>query len=236
MPSTSEARHRPGRPRRDARELRTFGACLRFFFRKAGVWVIVTCWLVAVAARVAVGGWAWTDLLVVAVIVALQPFTEWLIHVFILHHRPRKVGPVNVDFHAAAKHRGHHRDPQDIDTAFVPLGDLIGLIVVAAAIAWLLTPGVQLWLTAVVVELTLLGWYEWVHFIAHVAWKPRGIYFNRQRRLHRWHHFRNEHYWLGVTVHLGDTVLGTMKARDAVPMSPTARDLFGIAADELTAT
>jgi sterol desaturase/sphingolipid hydroxylase (fatty acid hydroxylase superfamily) len=44
-------------------------------------------------------------------------------------------------------------------------------------------------------------------------------------RAHRLHHFRNEHYWFGVTMHLGDRVLRTYPAKDAVPPSATARTL-----------
>ena len=42
--------------------------------------------------RVWAGAWSWWDLAVVAIILALQPFTEWTIHTFVLHFRPRPVG------------------------------------------------------------------------------------------------------------------------------------------------
>lgn len=42
-------------------------------------------------ARVVVGQWSWWDLVVVAVLVAAQPFVEWLIHTFILHFRPGRL-------------------------------------------------------------------------------------------------------------------------------------------------
>ena len=44
-------------------------------------------------------------------------------------------------------------------------------------------------------------------------------------RAHRNHHFRNEHYWFGVTMHLADHVLGTFPERSAVEVSPTVRTL-----------
>ena len=46
-------------------------------------------------------------------------------------------------------------------------------------------------------------------------------------RNHRLHHFKNEHYWMGVTMHLGDRVLGTLASPKEVPTSPTCRDLLG---------
>jgi hypothetical protein len=44
-------------------------------------------------------------------------------------------------------------------------------------------------------------------------------------RYHRLHHFKNEHYWQGVTMHLGDRVLGTLPDHTKVPTSPTCRTL-----------
>jgi sterol desaturase/sphingolipid hydroxylase (fatty acid hydroxylase superfamily) len=44
-------------------------------------------------------------------------------------------------------------------------------------------------------------------------------------RAHRNHHYRNEHYWFGVTVHLADHLLGTFPEKTAVDASPTARTL-----------
>jgi sterol desaturase/sphingolipid hydroxylase (fatty acid hydroxylase superfamily) len=48
----------------------------------------------------------------------------------------------------------------------------------------------------------------------------RGIW-----RAHRLHHYRNEQYWFGVTMHLADHVLRTYPEKDAVPASATARTL-----------
>ena len=44
-------------------------------------------------------------------------------------------------------------------------------------------------------------------------------------RAHRLHHFRNEHYWFGVTMHLADHVLSTYPGKLDVELSPTARTL-----------
>ena len=44
-------------------------------------------------------------------------------------------------------------------------------------------------------------------------------------RGHRMHHDKNEHYWFGITSHLGDRVLRTYHDRQAVETSPTCRTL-----------
>ena len=67
--------------------------------------------------------------------------------------------------------------------------------------------------------------YEWTHHLIHSSYRPRHRYYRSIWRAHRLHHYRNEHYWFGVTVNLADHVLRTFPARDEVPLSPTARSL-----------
>jgi hypothetical protein len=64
--------------------------------------------------------------------------------------------------------------------------------------------------------------YEWIHFLIHSSYKPKRWYYRYVYKAHRLHHFRNENYWFGVTVHLADHVLRTFPEKDAVPVSPTA--------------
>jgi sterol desaturase/sphingolipid hydroxylase (fatty acid hydroxylase superfamily) len=61
-----------------------------------------------------------------------------------------------------------------------------------------------------------------VHFLIHSTYRPKGWYYRYIYRAHRLHHFRNENYWFGVTVHLGDHVLRTFPGKDDVPVSATA--------------
>ena len=67
--------------------------------------------------------------------------------------------------------------------------------------------------------------YEWTHYLIHTDYMPRTRFYRSLWRGHRLHHYRNENYWFGVTNHLGDRVLGTNPAKDAVPVSATARTL-----------
>ncbi|HMC69660.1 MAG TPA: fatty acid hydroxylase family protein, partial [Mycobacteriales bacterium] len=67
--------------------------------------------------------------------------------------------------------------------------------------------------------------YEWTHFLIHSTYVPRSRYYRYIWRAHRLHHYKNEKYWFGVTVHLADHVLRTFPQRDAVETSPTARTL-----------
>lgn len=111
-----------------------------------------------------------------------------------------------------------------------------GIFVVLLAIvhlAWVVplavvldAPIVATWLTATALSTAGLLHYEWVHLLVHTAYRPRTRYYTRLARNHRRHHYRNEHYWLGVTTNSGDRLMRTYpSAEDAVPRSETARTL-----------
>lgn len=176
-------------------------------------------------ARVAVGGWRWADLVAAGVIAVAQPFTEWVLHVTVLHWKPRRLGPLTFDPLVARRHRQHHRDPKVIGLVLVPRQVLFGLVVGTALIAWAATPTWRVALTAALTSYTILGIYEWTHFLIHSSYKPRSRYYRSIYRNHRLHHFRNENYWFGVTINLADHVLRTYPDKNAVPVSATAATL-----------
>ena len=97
----------------------------REFWKHPSPWIIAATLVAALAARVAVGDWQITDAIVPVVMIAGFPFLEWVIHVFILHWRPRRVGGVTVDPLLARKHREHHVDPRDVPLIFIPWQSLL---------------------------------------------------------------------------------------------------------------
>jgi hypothetical protein len=183
--------------------------------------------LAAVAvARIVVGRWQATDFAVAAGFVVAQPFTEWVLHVGVLHFRPRRVAGRTIDLYAARKHREHHLDPQDIPLTLIQLRILVVGLVVLPAVYFLALRDVGLWLTALIVSLLLVLVYEWTHFLIHSPYVPRSRYYRYVWRAHRLHHFKNERYWFGITVHLADHVLRTFPDHRTVEISPTARTLL----------
>jgi hypothetical protein len=216
---------RPERfPEVHASTLREWAA---LFGRQTSPRIIVVALAAAVVGRVLAGGYHPADLLVVVVLVAIQPFTEWLLHVFLLHFRPRAVRGRTIDLYVSRKHRAHHRDPLHIGLVFVALPALIGLIVVFGLITALVLRNLELWLTAQVTGMSLLLLYEWTHYLIHTAYAPRTRLYRYVWRAHRLHHYKNEHYWFGITNHLADHVLRTFPDKAGVPTSPTARNLHG---------
>jgi hypothetical protein len=201
----------------------TLGAAFRIFVGTFSAKLLAFAFGAAVVARIALGGWRWWDLAIVAIVLGMQPFTEWLIHVFVLHAKPRQVGSVTIDGLLARKHRQHHANPKVIGLVLVPRRALITSVLTAVPLYWLVT-GLN-WRLAVswlVVAYGMFLTYEWVHFLIHSSYKPKRWYYRYIYKAHRLHHFRNEHYWYGVTVHLADHALRTFPAKEEVPVSPTA--------------
>ena len=196
------------------------------FIRYSSPFLLILLTLTALVTRLVLGHFTAWDLLIPAVIVALQPFVEWLIHVFILHFKPRTILGLKFDLHAARLHRAHHRAPWQLSLIFIPkLTGVIGLFV--TAIGWyLVAPTPYLWATAMLSTLGMALTYEWIHYLTHTNYRPQSAFYRRLWRYHRLHHFKNEHYWMGVTGNLGDRVLGTFPADPKkVETSKTSRTL-----------
>jgi sterol desaturase/sphingolipid hydroxylase (fatty acid hydroxylase superfamily) len=203
----------------------TLGAAARLFATQLGPRVMAVYVGLALAARLAIGGFSGRDLLAAAILIGLEPFTEWVIHVFMLHFKPRTLLGRTIDLDVAIKHRAHHADPTDLELVFVPLRMLFTGVPVVWALFLLLAP-IEVATTLILTSTLMLSLYEWTHFLIHQPYRPKTRYYRAIWRAHRLHHYRNEHYWFGVTVSVGDYVLRTFPEKSAVPVSPTARTLL----------
>ena len=143
-------------------------------FRKSPTpWMIGTMLLAAAAARIAVGNWQITDALVPLVMLAAFPFVEWIIHVFVLHWKPRTIAGVTLDSRLARSHREHHFAPRTVSLIFIPWQTLLIVIPVLTAVALLAFPRVELGLTFLTCISVLGLGYEWTHFLIHSDYKPK---------------------------------------------------------------
>lgn len=208
------------------RSVFTLGDAAREFLRHPSPWMIGTALVISVAARCAAGDWQLTDLIVPAVMLVTFPFFEWIVHVFILHWRPRRFGPITLDSLLARDHRRHHVDPRDVPLIFIPWPALLWILPVAVAVALLAFPRPGLGLTFLSL-LTVLGLaYEWCHYLIHSDYKPKTRAYRAVWRNHRQHHYKNEHYWFTVTTAgTADRTLGTYPDPATVSTSPTAKNL-----------
>lgn len=203
----------------------SLGAWFLLLLRYPGPRLIIAGLAGTAIVRVLLGGWRWADLFVAVGFTLWQPFTEWNIHVGLLHFRPRSVRGRNVDLYVARKHRAHHRDPEHIELTLVAIPALVGLILVFGLLVAAGFRDPRLTLTAMTTGYTLLLLYEWSHFLIHSPHVPRSRLYRAIWRSHRLHHFKNEHYWFGITSTAADHVLRTSPDRCAVETSPTARTL-----------
>ena len=179
-----------------------------------------------VVARAMAGHWRWQQLVIVAVVFAVQPFIEWTTHVWVLHAKPRRFFGREVDLYVAKKHRRHHADPRNLEILAMPVPGLITLTLVTSGVAALLGSTADRLTLGATAAAFLLG-YEWIHFLIHTDYKPKTAAYRRLYQAHRLHHFRNENYWFGVSRLMGDKVLGTFPSKEDVPLSPTVKALLG---------
>ena len=205
----------------------------RAFWRYPSPWLLAGFLVAAVAARVVVAGWAWSDLLAPLVFLALFPVVEWLIHVFVLHWRPRRVAGIELDTLLARDHRRHHADPRDTPLVFIPWRALVWVIAIPGVVlpiglGALTGASLHARLSFVVTLAAALFVYEWTHYVIHSDHTPRSRAYKAIWRNHRLHHYKNEHYWFSVTTSgTSDRLLGTCPDPATVPTSATAKDLHG---------
>lgn len=223
--ASESAQRNPMRPPdhlpRDAR------TALKVFWSHSSTLLIAAFVLLLGGWRIALGGFGWIDALIAVALVAYFPVNEWLIHVVMLHWKPRKLLGRTIDFYLPKTHRRHHADPWNLKWVFIPRHVHRLVIPTIALLLWALWPWREWVLTAVTVYLLLGLHYEWVHFLAHIPWCPQsrvfGAYYQRRVREHRYHHFRNENYWWGVSMGLGDRLFGTAPAVETTARSNTTR-------------
>jgi len=201
-------------------------ASFRVFLRHGSPRMLTVGFVAFAIARLAVGDFAWWELALPLALVVWQPFQEWLIHVHILHGKPRKILGFTYDPMLAQKHRRHHVDPWQVSNLFIPKRTIVLSAVAHALILGWLLPLPQA-LTGLLSVISIGLWYEWTHFLIHTAYRPKSTWYRKVWQYHRLHHFKNENYWMGVTTHAGDYLLKTLPEPKSVPLSPTARNLAG---------
>jgi len=72
-------------------EVSSIGQARGEFLRKESPWALGAGIVVLVALRGVVGDFSWRDGVAVAAMLAIYPFGEWAIHVYLLHARPMRI-------------------------------------------------------------------------------------------------------------------------------------------------
>ena len=218
----------------DRSELTRLGACRREFIAHFSPRAALAALLVALSARLLVGGWSWRDLIPVAALLAAQPFVEWVIHKYLLHLPPIRLFGRRVELYGSIQHRNHHHDPSDLARVLLKPIEVLSFLIQIAIVMTLITlaaawplgwPVAPLALTAITFSYLGLLRYEWSHFLIHTPYVPKTRWYRAIWRNHRLHHFKHEGYWMGVSSNLGDRLLRTNPDQRTIQKSPTARTL-----------
>ncbi len=194
------------------------------FFRLATPRVLFVAIVFAWMARLIAGRWNRWDLLIVTAVVAWWPLQEWLVHVLLLHLKPfflwgREINPI-----VCRNHRNHHRNPWHPHLGITP-PHIIWLYLTGLPALWVLALPTPQALTGVAVYFSLVLNYEWLHYLIHTAYVPRSGIYMRLWRNHRLHHFKNEHFWFGVTMLSGDRLFHTQPPASRTDRSETCLTL-----------
>ncbi len=206
----------------------SLGTTFAEFLRHPSPWMIAATLVAAATWRIVEGDWRLSDLWAPVILVALFPVLEWVIHVFILHFRPRKIAGIRIDSELARDHRRHHAAPRDIPLVFIPWRSLIAVIAGEFAIAVFVFPRLGQGLTFLAATALTGLVYEWTHYLIHSDYKPRTAAYKAVWRNHRLHHYKNEHYWFTVTsTATADRLFGTYPDPAEVKASATAKNLHG---------
>ena len=175
--------------------------------------------------RMTMGGFTTMDLVFVGAVAVYWPFQEWLFHCTLLHFKPRVIFGFKVDLYMGKVHRYHHRHPWLVETTFLPLRAMFVLAPIHVGLWWWLSPTLELACTGIAAFTLASVIYEWVHYLTHTPYRPRGSYYRTIWRNHRLHHFKNERYWHSFTVPVIDVMFGTCPEAKEVPTSDTCYTL-----------
>ena len=203
----------------------TLRGCAALFFRFPTPRILALKILAFLVARPFLGPVTTMDAFFVLGVALWWPFQEWLLHWKMLHFKPLQIGGFTLDPYMSKKHRYHHRHPWLLETTFLPTESFYVLVPLHVGLWWWLSPSEALAATGIIAFASAALLYEWVHYLTHTPYRPRGRYYRWIRRNHRMHHFRNEGYWHSFTAPFLDTIFGTGPEPSEVPRSKHCMDL-----------
>jgi 4-hydroxysphinganine ceramide fatty acyl 2-hydroxylase len=149
--------------------------------------------------------------------------SEYTFHRFLFHAPPSKrVWLLRLQ---RRLHYDHHVEPSRLDLLFLPLWFVVPNLAITGLIAWVLLRDWTLAVSLVLGAMLALLQYEWVHYVAHIPYRPHTRFGRWMKRYHLWHHFKNEHFWFGVSNPMLDFVSGTYREPEGVARSTTVRVL-----------
>ncbi len=178
-------------------------------------------------ALAAIGVYAWQPaplaptLIAVGVAALVYPLVWYVLHRWVLHSR----WMFKVPFLASTWkriHYDHHQDPNHLEVLFGALHTTLPTIAIATApvgyaIGSFWGAGVGGAAIAFATGLLTTCFYEFVHCIQHLAYKPKSKWLAEMKKRHMAHHFHDENGNFGITTFFWDKLFGTFYDRPERP-------------------
>ncbi|MDE2302317.1 MAG: sterol desaturase family protein [Sphingomonadales bacterium] len=153
-----------------------------------------------------------------AIVAALlvYPLVWHLLHQFVLHGQwMYKIDPLAATWKRI--HYDHHQDPNHLEVLFGALHTTVPTILVATApIGWLIG-GAGGAFAALATGILTTCYYEFMHCIQHLSFKPRWKWVQFQKQRHNEHHYFDEDGNFGITNYFFDRVFGTFYEKKERP-------------------
>ncbi len=193
----------------------------KFFAHGSNGVLVAAClaaWVLAATGVMAISGWC------VLGGAMLFYLTEYGTHRFMFHASPSRFAWVRHFQHRL--HYDHHVEPARLDLLFLPLWYVLPNALLIAAVVfgiwrdWAVVVGVLAGSSAALLH------YEWVHYIAHIPYRPRTAVGRYMKKYHLWHHFKNEKLWFGVSNPSMDYLYRTYRKPEEAERSGSTRVLF----------
>jgi 4-hydroxysphinganine ceramide fatty acyl 2-hydroxylase len=162
----------------------------------------------------------WPEILLGAMLFYLS---EYAMHRFAFHAPPAPSAFVRKLQHRL--HYDHHVEPNRLDLLFLPLWFLAPNLALTAALVALVLGAGAVGSVMLGVMLAILH-YEWVHYVAHIPYRPLTPVGRWMKQYHLRHHYLSEKSWFGVSNPSLDLVFGTFPNPGEVEKSGTTRKLY----------
>ncbi|MGB7405296.1 MAG: sterol desaturase family protein [Pacificimonas sp.] len=190
-------------------------------------------YLLLAAVSIGVAIWSPPTLGQGAAIVVLSlvayPLVWYVLHRFVLHGQWMYKSPLTAKTWKRI-HFDHHQDPNHLEVLFGALYTTLPTIAIAMLpIGWSIG-GVGGMAVAMATGLLTTCFYEFVHCIQHLAYKPKYEFLKKMKARHMAHHFHDETGNFGITDFNWDKLFGTFYERADRPEKSAT--VFNLGYDE----
>ncbi len=188
---------------------RSAGEVARSFFSYGSPRILALQLVGALVVRVFLDRPSLGDAIVLGAVAVYWPLQEWVLHRFVLHARPIRLGSFVWETGAARSHRRHHEDPMDPKATVLHVWTIVALVPLHLVFWMAVAPTRAIACTGIAALGAAALAYEWIHFSTHTAYRPRTRWFREVKRRHLAHHYRDPSRWFAFAVPAVDDWLGT---------------------------